>query len=360
MKKIVLVSIACSLLLAGCWDERLYKDITIVPLIGYDGEPGKWSGYFTYGVVANPDSFSFSTVEGSGVSIEEARLDANRKTSETLDPSQVLVVLLSTKAVKTDLLETFDIAYRMPRTRLSSRFVVVEGDLAPFMEKTEKMGKEVPDYYDETLNTAIFASIIPDEDIQLAARLLLDEGIDLQLPYVKMSETTGTPEVAGVVLFSDKVFSGHTLDTKESTIIQILKKKPGDETMFTYEWEKEGKKYPVTVGLVKYNKKWNIKDSKINAAYKMKVQVNEFANNHLDEEKKRKELEGFLSKELTNDFNEVIKKLQEAKSDPVGFGRTVRAFHPHLWKKGKWQDTFSELDINVKVEVEITRTGILN
>lgn len=360
MKKIILLSIVCSFLLAGCWDERLYKDVTIVPLIGYDGKPGKWTGYFTHAVVANPDSISFETVEGSGVSIEAARLDANRKTSESLDPSQVLAVLLTTEAAKTNPLETFDIAYRMPRTRLSSRLVVVEGDLAPYMEKSEYMGKMLPDYYDENLKTAAINSIIPDDDIQLAARLLLDEGIDLQLPYMRISEKTGTPGIEGVALFSDKVFSGHTLNAKESTIVQILKKKPGNYAMFTYEWEKEDKTYPVTVGLVRYNKKWDIQDNKINATYKMKFSVNEFAYNHLDNGKTRNELEGFLSKELSKDFNEVIKKLQEAKSDPVGFGRHVRAFHPRLWNKGKWQDTFSDFDINVRVKAEITRTGILN
>ena len=131
--------------------------------------------------------------------------------------------------------------------------------------------------------------------------------------------------------------------------------------MFTYEWEKEGKIVSdYCQAYVRYNKKWDIQDSKINATYKMKFSVNEFSYDHLDKEKTRKELEKFLSKELTKDFNEVIKKLQEAKSDPVGFGRSVRAFHPNLWNKGKWQDTFSELDINVKVEAEITRTGILN
>ena len=53
MKKITLISIACSFLLAGCWDERLYKDLTIVPLIGVEGEPGKWTGHYTFTVVSN-------------------------------------------------------------------------------------------------------------------------------------------------------------------------------------------------------------------------------------------------------------------------------------------------------------------
>ena len=102
--------------------------------------------------------------------------------------------------------------------------------------------------------------------------------------------------------------------------------------------------------MLDYKKKWDIQDSKIDATYKLKFSVEEFPHDHLDKEKTRKEVEEFLSKELTKDFNKVIKKLQEAKSDAVGFGRTVRAFHPNLWNKGKWQDTFSELDINVKVE----------
>ena len=232
--------------------------------------------------------------------------------------------------------------------------------MAPYMEKTEKIPLELPDYYNKILESAIKLSIIPDIDIQQAAGMLFDDAIDLALPFIKMSEKTGTPEVSGMALFSDKVFTGHTLDKKESTIVQVLRKKPGKSVSFTYMWEKDGKSYPITVVLASYKRKWDIQDSKIDATYKMKLSVEEFAHDHLDEDKTRKEVEKFLSKELTKDFNKVIKKMQDAKSDAVGFGRTVRAFHPHLWNKGKWQDTFSELDINVKVEAEITRTGILN
>jgi len=359
MKKIALIFTTCSFLLAGCWDERLYKELTIVPLIGVEGEPGKLTGYYTFTAVSN-GSITYSTVEGSGISIRESRFDANRKTSETLDVSQLEVILLTTETVKSNILETFDVVYRTPRNRLSSRFVVVEGEMAPYMEKTEKIPLELPDYYNKLLESAISFSIIPNIDFQQAASMLYDDAIDLALPFVKMSETTGTPELSGVALFSDKVFTGHTLDREESTTIQILRNKPGRDAEFTYMWEKEGKSYPITVEIASYKKKWDIQDSKIDATYKMKFAVDEFAYDHLDEEKTRKEVEKFLSKELTTDFNKAIKKMQDAKSDVVGFGRTVRAFHPHLWNKGKWRDTFSELDINVKVEAEITRTGILN
>lgn len=359
MKKITLISIACSFLLAGCWDERLYKDQTNVPLIGVEGEPGKLTGHYTFTAVSN-GAISYSTVEGSGVSIRESRLDANRKASEVLDVSQLEVVLLTTETVKSNIIETFDVSFRTPRNRLSSRFVVVDGEMALYMEKTEKIPLELPDYYNKLLEAGISHSIIPDIDIQKTAVLLFDDAIDLVLPFVKMSETTGTPELSGVALFSEKVFTGQTLKMEESIIVQVLQKKPGKNVSFTYMWKKDGKSYPITVELASYKRKWDIQDSKIDATYKMKLSIVEFPFDHLDEEKVRTDAEKFLSKELTKDFNKVTKKLQEAKSDAVGFGRTVRAFHPNLWNKGKWQDTFSELDIHVKVEAEITRTGILN
>ena len=359
MKKIALISIACSFLLAGCWDEQLQKDLAIVPLVGYEGEPGKLTGYYTkLGVTSG--SASYSTVEGNGVSIRDSRLDANQKTNETLSVTQLEVILLAGETARSNIIEIFNSSFRAPSSRLSSRFVVVEGEMAPYMEKTEEMPVDLPDYYINMLEAAISFSIIPDIDIQKVAQLINDDAIDLALPFVKMSETTSTPEVSGVALFSNKVFTGHTLDSEESTIVQVLYKKPGKHTLFTYMWEKDDKSYPITVILTSYKRKWDIQDSKIDATYKMKLNVDEFAHDHLDEDKTRTEVEKFLSKELTKDFNKVIKKLQEAKSDAVGFGRTVRAFHPHLWDKGKWQDTFSELDINIKVEAEITRTGILN
>lgn len=287
-------------------------------------------------------------------------MDANRKTGETLDISQLQVVHLSEEAAKSNIVEIFNLYYRTAHSRLSSRLVVVEGEVAPYMEKTEKMGMEAPDYYTKNLDAGIVNSRIPDVDIQKAAQLLLDEGIDLELPYMKMSEAEDIPELSGVALFSDKAFTGHTLNKEEAIIVQVLKKKPGKFTLFNYVWEKDGKSYPITVKLTSYKKKWNIREGKINATYKMKLSVEEFSHDHLNKEETTKEVNKFLSKELTKDFNEVIKKLQEAKSDPVGFGRSVRAFHPNLWNKGKWQDTFSELDINVKVEAEITRSGILN
>ncbi|NYF24721.1 Ger(x)C family spore germination protein [Sporosarcina sp. JAI121] len=359
MKKIVPIFIACSFLLVGCWDEQLYKEVSIVPLVGIERESEKFTGHYSFSVISN-ESISFSTVEGNGLSVRDTRLNANSKASETLDLSQLQVMLLTEETAKLNINQTFDAIFRTPRTRLSSRVAIVEGDITPYIEKTENMDIELPDFYKDILKTDIEFSVLPDIDIQNVAGIINDDAIDLALPFIKMDEKTGIPKISGLALFSDKAYTGRTLDKEESIIVQVLQKKPGKYSMFTYIWKKEGEPYPLTVELARYKKKWDIQDGKINATYKMKFNIEEFPYDHLDNEKNRKEIEGFLSKELTKDFNKVTKKLQEAKSDAVGFGRSVRAFHPRLWNKGNWHDTFSELEINVKVEAEISRTGILN
>ena len=172
--------------------------------------------------------------------MRESRLDANQKTSEILDVSQMQVILLSTETVQSNIIDIFDPSFRTPRNRLSSRFVVVEGEMAPYMKKTEKIALELPDYYNKLLESAILFSVIPNIDIQKAAGIIFDDAMDLALPFVKMSETTGVPELSGLALFSEKKFTGHTLNDKESIIVQVIQKKTGKYTNFTYMREKDG------------------------------------------------------------------------------------------------------------------------
>ena len=182
MKKIIFIIICCNLLLVGCWDERLYKELTIVPLMGFEGEPGKVTGHFMYLGVTD-GSATYSTVEASGVSVRDSRATANMKTNETLDVTQLEVILLSDGIAKSHLIDMFDAVYRMPNTKLGSRFVLVEGDIAPYMKKPPEIAVELPDYYVDMLDTAIAFSIIPDVDIQQTARYLNDDAIDAWITF---------------------------------------------------------------------------------------------------------------------------------------------------------------------------------
>lgn len=359
MRKFILIILSC-LLLSGCWDEVLYKEVTISPLAGLDGEPGKITAYFSFPTVME-ESVSYSTAEGHGVSLRDARNNAFTHTDEMLDVSQLEVFLVSAEAAKSDLYNYIEVIYRAPRTRLGGRVAIVEEPVSDHFDIAETLPGNAPDFYNGLLETSIKFSMVPDYNFQQLGKLLFDEGMDIALPSIRISKKTEMPEVSGVALFNEKVFSGHYLNLKESLILTILRKKGQKKyAQFSYEWEKDDVKYPITVEYSGRKRKWNITKDRIGATYKLKFSIEEFAYAHLNEKDTIDEIEKFLSEKLTKDFQEVIYKLQEAKSDAVGFGQEVRAFHSGLWGKGKWQDTFSELEIKVKVDAEIVRTGILD
>ena len=354
-----MILLVCSLLLSGCWDENLLKDLTIVSLIGIEGQQGEVKAEFAFPAFED-QSISYLTSSGKGVSLREARTDANHRTMEELDIASVEVILVAEDTAKKDIYSYFDTLYRNPRNRLNGHIAIVEGELAPYFKPADGMQEDISTYYIELLRTSIMFTFLPDIDIQLTGTILFGNDMDLTLPYIKIEEEGGKPEIAGVALFNGRNFTGRILDKKESIILYLLKKKKGKFTRLSYLWKSGEEESPITVEVISIRKKWDITKDKIDASYEVKLSVEEFPHDSLDKKKTIKELEKFLSKEMTKEFNEVVKKLQEAKSDGVGFGRPVRAFHRDLWDRGDWHDTFADLPINVKVKTKITRTGILN
>jgi len=355
--KRLLILLGCSFFLGGCWDEKHYKDVTNVALFGIEGQPGKIKAQFAFPIFED-GSISYSTTTGSGSTLLDAKNDTNAM--EGLDIAELQVLLITEESAKSDLYKYLDALYRSPRNRLSAHLAIVEGELAPYFEKHESLGDDMSTYYSELINTAVWYTVVPEVDIQQVCRLLFEEDMSLALPYIKIGNESGIPEIAGIALFNKREFTGETLDKKESLHFNLLRNKQGKYARLTYVWKSGKVESPLTVDVISIHKDWDISDHGISANYKLKLNVEEFSQDNLDEKKTIKEVEDFLSKEITKDFNKVIKKLQEAKSDAVGFGRPVRAFHPKLWGKGEWNDTFSKLPINVKVKTEILRTGILN
>ncbi|WP_186670507.1 Ger(x)C family spore germination protein [Sporosarcina sp. BP05] len=359
MKRNACILLICSFLLSGCWDERQYKDITIVSLIGVEGKPGDVKAQFAYPTFED-GSISYSTSKGSGKTLREARNDANHRTMEGLNIASLQVLFIAEDTAKSDIYEYIDMLYRDPRNRLGAHMAIVQGDLASYFKPSAHVGDDVATYYSNLLETAIRYTFIPDIDIQQVSTVLFAEDISLSLPYIEIEKESGIPEIAGTALFNKKEFTGETLDKKESILLNLLRKKKGSFARFSYIWKSGGEESPLTVQVVDNHKQWKISNDKIEAFYKLKLSVEEFPHVGLDKKKVIKEVEDFLSKEMTKEFNGVVKKLQEAKSDAVGFGRPVRAFHPALWGKGDWTETFAKLPISVKVKVEVLRTDILN
>jgi spore germination protein KC len=73
-------------------------------------------------------------------------------------------------------------------------------------------------------------------------------------------------------------------------------------------------------------------------------------------------LEETLGEEVKKEIRMTVNLAQkDYSSDIFGFGTQVHKYHPQYWKKVKdgWNDTFSKLPVDIKVDARVTRTGFI-
>lgn len=339
------------LLLVGCWDERLYKNSSVVSLTGFEGEMGDVTAYYAYPEATTTEMKTIIII-GKGMSPRAVRQNAELKVEQTLDLSVLSAILISEDTAKDDIYEYLDIYFRDAANPITPKVAIIQGDLKPFFELSEQKVTTAGEFYNRFITSLEENSMVIPYTLQTAGSVLFEQAQDLALPYIKMDEDK--PMADGVALFSGRSFTGETLSSEQGLLLNILNESLGHAARITYLYEES----PVSIRVNKSKRNISVSEDKIEIVQKIEVVVTEFPQDHLKEKQVREKLQKFISEKIEKDMNEVMKKLQEAKSDAIGLGRIVRAYHPSLYKKD-WNDHFSTLDIPIKVEVEIVKTGIL-
>ena len=348
--------LSLTIFLAGCWDEAQYKDVTIVTFMGVSKEDGEIKAIYSYPTFEQ-EKISYSLSEGKGISTREARDDASHRTMEALGLFHLEVMLVSSDIAKEDLYETLDIYFRTPRNRVTSYIAIVEGEMEQYFKPPGEMKTEVAEFYPELLRTADLYSFVTEITMADTFRFLSDETMDFSLPYIIIDDK-GMPKLEGIALFSKEKFTGTILKNKEATLASIMKNEVGKYTRLSYEWDQ--KNSFISIEITDIRRKMRISNERINVDYDITISVEEFPKNDLYKKEVRKDVENFLNSEMKKDFEKIIERTKEVKSDIIGFGRRVHAFHPKLWKKGEWQETYATMPIEVDVKVNMKRTSILD
>lgn len=340
------------LVLAGCWDERLYKNSSVVSLTGFEGEMGDVTAYYAYPEATTAEVKTI-VITGEGISPRAVRQDAELKVEQTMDLSVLSTILISEDTAKNDIYDYLDIYFRDASNPITSKVAIIQGDLKPFFEIREQKESTAGEFYSRFITSLEENSMVIPYTLQTGVSILFEEAQDLALPYMKMDEE-GKLMSDGVALFSGHSFTGETLNPEQGILLNILNESLGHATRITYLY----KENPVSIRINKSKRNVTVTEKEIAITQKIEVVVTEFPQDHLKEKKVRTELQQFLSEKIEKDMNDVMEKLQKAKSDAIGLGRIVRAYHPELYKEA-WSEHFSTLHIPVKVEVEIVKTGIL-
>lgn len=348
-----------TVVLAGCWDERLYKNQSVVSLVGVEGQIGDYKAYYAYPKTTG-DQTQTTLIEGTGISPRDVRSDANMKVEQTLDLSELSTLLISDVTAKERLYDVLDIYFRDPKNPISIKVALTEGDVKPFISMMQQLADSAGVYYQRFIEGTEEITVFPKQDLQEICALLFDDAIDVALPYIKLDEEGKMPVVGGVALFSGQKFTGKIITPKQSLVMHLLMNKVNKHARVNYMWKNDGGDFPISAEVMNVKKKWSVNEAlkKVTMTYDIEVEIDEFAHDHLAGKEVFESVQSFIQEKLQAEFEEVLHIFQEQKSDVLGVGRYIRSYHTSIYQDN-WHEQFVKLKLEPKVKVSIVRTGIL-
>ncbi|MGP4042148.1 Ger(x)C family spore germination protein [Gracilibacillus sp. D59] len=379
MKK--LIPFIMVILLTGCWDVQELTEIGIVVAmaIDMDEESGEYQLTAQYLRPSAESTFvssqdkPFLMVTVKGRTIAELMRKTNHKIDRKGFYAHNKVVVVSEEVAKGGLLPIFETFQREQQVRSYVWLGVTRGtSAASVLEKQDNSISKVSANY--------LSSLFDNAENEAVSFNLLK--------FYKQSLKPGKNPVLGVMTFDESKqeegsvhLSGAAVFNKDK-LIGFLN---NDETM-AYNWitlhgrsSKQGAltfpykedKY-VTLELIDIDS--NVKpkvtnETDISYTIEIKKQVEIAEQQELKKTETRKELAKLVAelekkteKEVEAKVAEVITKVQEEfQSDIFGFGASLRDSYPKVWDKVKdnWGEEFANVQYEIKVEVKILNSGLL-
>lgn len=378
MKRRKLFSLGCViltvLLLTGCWDQRLLKDLKLVFTVAIDvGEGDEIISHIAIreseklSVGGKPGQATVAVVQGKGITLRETRLSLDRRTPGEFSPSKMRVYLMGEELAGKDIYSILDILYRDPKAPLGAKLAIVEGKAEDVIHMKKIKETLLTEAITDLLVTAEDNTIIKNETVQTVCPVMFDPSADFSLPVIKKVETNDI-EVIGMGLISDRKYTGVTLDATHSTTLLLLankKSKIAQINMMVHPEQENPQNRYMTLSMSKAKSKYKTTlnsptDIEVTIDMKITGTIAEYPKNHLVDKQKVEELEEKAAKFLTTQAEEVIQIIQEANSDVLMIGQDIRVHHNKTWKDIKWREVYPTIKIVPNVTVEITGTGIIN
>jgi spore germination protein KC len=356
----------------GCWNLKEPNQIAFVLGTGLDltkdGQllvsvqtvipSGASSGQESGGGGAKKKSFR--VISATGKNVYDAVQGIQAQASRSMFSGHRRIILIGQRLAEHGMGNLLDEFIRNPQSELRSRIYVVKNGQAKDVLSVEPIFEPftstvlVREQATLGLKRYYFRNFLSDT---------LSQGLQPMLPAVRLT----TPKqfvYTGTAVFNkdDGLKLVGFLNSKESNYAYWITNR---QTTFTITSIVKRGNGNVSLKLRSLDRRIRVKmiDKQIQIDVHLTGEGTILENNTNLDPTKRKDLniiQEELSQTTQKSIQKMIKKVQEQyKTDIFGFGESVHRKYPYQWKtlKRDWNDTFPELDISVKVELQSKDPG---
>jgi spore germination protein KC len=377
------VLLILSLFLTGCWDRRELNELAITLALGIDKVDDE---YQVTAQVVVPSEISTKTSTGrspvtlfqaKGETVYEALRKMTKGSPRKIYPGHLRMLVLGEELAEEGIEESLELLSRDWELR-SDFFVVIAKDLTAgeVLDVTTTIESIPANKMFNTLKTSEAAwaatnGIILDEliaDLTSEGKEAVLTGIlvtgDQEMGSSKQNVESITPaariEYDDLAVFKKDKLVGWLTERESRGYNDIVNEV--QNTVSAISCPEEGK---ATIEIIQLDSKMKGKINKgkpeVDVTIKVKGNIGEVeCQINLSEEKSIVELEKITKKKMEETINLTIETAQKQyKSDIFGFGEAIHRSNPKEWKKIKeqWDEEFSEMTANVKVDVKLVHTG---
>lgn len=360
------------LLLTGCWDQNLLKEVSLINCVSFDLEDNNKISFIvsmrtllgSEGGVEGKKSKTL-TMKEIGSTPRRARDLIDLKTSKKVDGSKLQVLLVGESLAKKEFYPTMDIFYRDPKNALNAKVAIVEGRAEDVINIGRDSELIVGQYLFDLLSSAEDATMSKNNDMQSIGTIILDPGQDIVIPFIQYADSK-TAKVKGVALFDGKNYSGKNLNRDDTVLFHLLMDHLSNTARFTKKiYDTDSIKNFITIDITHLKRNLSINTNNpsniiVDLKIIVKAKIVEYPHDELDSQKEIMKINKILSKQLTKQAKRVTDQLQEANCDGLGIGRRMIALHHKVWQELDWDSTYPTISINPEVKVKIIQKGIIN
>lgn len=386
MKKHIFVLLILCFLLTGCWDRRELNDLSISLAIGID----KIEDYYQVSAqVVVPSEVSMKGSMGGttttpftekGETIYEAIRKMTKDSPRKIYPGHLRMLVIGEELAKEGIAESFGLLSRDWEIR-SDFYVIVAKDITAreILNVTTDIESIPANKMFNSLQTSenawagtdgvalkeLIANLVTEgkEPVLTGIQLIGNEEIGSSIENITKISPSARLRYANIAVFKRDKLIGWLSEDESIGYREITSPIKSTVTPISCP---DGGKTTIEVMQFQSELKGNINQGKpeVNITIQAKGNVGEVdCKIDLTKPGVMEELEVIYENKLTENINKTIETVQKKyQADIFGFGEAIHRSNPKEWKKIKenWDEEFSNLKVNVKVEMELRFTGTTN
>jgi spore germination protein len=359
------------LVLSGCAEEKTLEKMGLITTVGYDLTEDQQILATMVLLQIDPEAPQSSLIlSAKSATSKGARNKADLKSPKKLQSGQLRVALFSEEVVRAGLINLADTLARDPSISDLTYLAVVEGNTNKLLNQRNDQFSDISQLIYKELDQNIRGEKIPSSTLQEVLHDFYAPGIDPIMPTLK--NVNGLVKITGMALIKDDKMVGK-INPKDAFYLKLINDRYKTGAI-ELEVNKEGfdlpespeapKKLAVVLDTIHSKSDINL-ISKENLQFDLKIKLKTRLleiNQALDlkNPKTVKQLETKLGKKISSDIDDLIKEAQDLGADPFGFGEIYRkSVRQANLTTEKWHGMYPESKVDVKIEFEILRTGVV-